>query len=153
MQQNVLSVLWYRCLDLAIYTDLIQFKRNSNFFFYTFRPTLFHALSRLFTRTLFCLRELSTQTPTTPLPLPTKNQILGFKKDRSRIKEIFPLPYVVFQLSSNNTKKLICLKSKTRHYCQSLVQTGSIPSKICNLFFNYTKILHWNFFLPWRHGL
>ena len=144
MQQNVLSVLRYRCLDLAIYTDLIQFKRNSNFFFYTFRPTLCHV----------CLRELSTQTPTNPLPLPTKNQILGFKKDRSRIKEMSFLFYMFFfQLSSNNTKKLICLKSKTRHYCQWLVQTGSIPSKICNLFFNYTKILHWNFFLPWRYGL
>ena len=45
---------------------------------------------------------------------------------------------------------IICLKSKTCHYCQSLVQTGSIPSKtgvhISNYFFNYTKILYRNFF-------
>ena len=32
------------------------------------------------------------------------------------------------QLSTNNTKKIICLKSKTYHYCQLLVKTGSIPS-------------------------
>ena len=59
--------------------------------------------------------------------------------------------------NNNNTKKAISLKSKTCHYCQSVVQTGSIPSKtgvhICNLYFSYTKILHWNFFLPWRHGI
>ena len=55
---------------------------------------------------------------------------------------MYPLSYVFFQLSTNNTKKIICLKSKASHYCQSLVQTGPIPSKICNIFFNYTKILH-----------
>ena len=51
-----------------------------------------------------------------------------------------------FQQSINHTKMIVCLKSKTCHYCQSLVQTGSIPPKIRNLFFSYTKILHCNFY-------
>ena len=37
--------------------------------------------------------------------------------------------FFFFQISTNNTKKVICLKSKTSHYCQSLLQTGSIPPK------------------------
>ena len=91
-----------------------------------------------------CVTLRATQTRA---PFPTKNEVLGFKKDSSRIKEIsFLFHMFFFQLSTNNTKKIICLKSRTCHECQSLVQTGFIPSKICNLVFNYTKILHWFFF-------
>ena len=102
-----------------------------------------------------CVTSPSAQTPT---PFSIKNEILGFKKDRSRSKEIsFFFHMIFFQLSTSNTKKIICLKSRTCHCCQSLVQTGSIPSMtgvptldyafhICNLFFNYRKILYWNFF-------
>ena len=79
-----------------------------------------HALSRLFTRPLLRYVTLSTNFPFIFL---IKNEILGFKKDRSRSKEIsFLFHMFFFQLSTNNKKKIICLKSKTCHYCQLLVQ-------------------------------
>ena len=60
-------------------------------------------------------------------PFEIKNEILRFKKYRSGGKEISFLFYMFFfHISTNNTKKIICLKSKTCHYCQSLIQTGSI---------------------------
>ena len=41
---------------------------------------------------------------------PIKNKILGFRKDWSRSKEIpFLFHMIFFQLSTNNTKKIICL--------------------------------------------
>ena len=54
--------------------------------------------------------------------------ILGIKKGgskRSRSKEIsFLFHMFFFQPSTNNTKKIICLKSKTCYNCQPLVRTG-----------------------------
>ena len=73
-----------------------------------------------------CVASRSAQTP--PPPFPSK-KIFDLKRIRVEAKKSFPLSGVFFQLNTNNRKKITCLKSKTCHYCQSLVQTGSIPSK------------------------
>ena len=107
---------------------MIQQLRHAKIVFFDPLTLHHHTLSRLFTRTFFCCVTLSTSTPPTSFPI--RNEILGFKEDRSRSKEISVLFHMFFfQLSTNNRKKKICLKSKTCHYCQSLVQIGSIPSK------------------------
>ena len=53
-----------------------------------------------------------------PLPFPIKNEILGFKKDRSRNREIYFLFHVFFfvELCTNNTKKIQikALESETK---------------------------------------
>ena len=51
-----------------------------------------------------CVLSRSAQTI---YPLPIENEISGFKKDRSRSKEIsFPFHMFFFQLSTNNTKRV-----------------------------------------------
>ena len=62
-----------------------------------------------------------------------KNKILGFRKDRSRSKEISFFQQV--------PTKNMCLKGKTCHYCQSLAQTGSIPSKTGVIFILFISTL------------
>ena len=82
--------------------------------------------------------HLARTTPPSTLPPPPSThththasqfyEILGIKKGgskRSRSKEIsFLFHMFFFQPSTNNTKKIICLKSKTCYNCQSLVRTS-----------------------------
>ena len=63
-----------------------------------------------------------------------KNKILGFRKDKSRSKEISFFQQVP-------TKNIMCLKGKTCHYCQSLAETGSIPSKARVIFILFISTL------------
>ena len=78
-------------------------------------------LCNIFSQEPSCVAPRSAQTLLPPFPI--KNEILGFKKDRSRSKAIsFLFIYIyIFQSSTNNTKKIICLNSKTCHYCQMKV--------------------------------
>ena len=85
-------------------------------------------MSRLFTRTL--LRYVTLTINTLP-PLPNKKmKFYDLKRIGVEVKKS-PSSFICFnfQLSTNSTKKKICLKIKTCHYCQSLVQTSSMPSK------------------------
>ena len=94
-----------------------------------------------------CVTSCSARTP--PISQ-QKTKFEDLKRIGVEVKKSLSSFNCFFQQSINHTKMIICLKSKTCHYCQSLVQTGSIPSKtgvhISNYFFNYTKILYWNFF-------
>ena len=118
-------------------------------FFTLLSPTTI-TFSRLFTRNLLHYVTLSTNIP---LPSQYKTKFLDLKRIGVEVKKsLSSFICFFFQLSTNNTKKVRCLKSKTCHYCHSLDQTGSIPSKAgvhtCNLFFKYRKILYWFFFYP-----
>ena len=69
----------------AIKIGVIQELRHAKIAFFDLSTPHHHALTRLFTRPLLPYVTLSTSTPP---PFPIKNEILGFKKDRSGSKEI-----------------------------------------------------------------
>ena len=79
--------------------------------------------SCLFTETPLRYVTLSTSTSS---PSQYKTKFYDLKRMGVEVKKSLS-SFICFFFS--NTKKIICLKSKIFHYSQSLVQTGSIPSK------------------------
>ena len=61
-----------------------------------------------------------------PVPFPTKTKFYDLKRTEVEAKKSFS-SFICFFFK--HKKDIICLKSKICHYSQSLVQTGSIPSK------------------------
>ena len=96
-------------------------------------PFLIH-LCPIITLCHVCSREPSCVTSRSAQRIssfPIKNEVLKMNLKRVGVeikKSLFPFIWFFFQLSTNNTKRIISLKSKTCHYCHPLVQTGSIPS-------------------------
>ena len=79
--------------------------------------------SRLFTETPLRYVTLSTSTPS---PSQQKTKFYDLKRTEVEAKKSFS-SFICFFFK--HKKDIICLKSKICHYSQSLVQTGSIPSK------------------------
>ena len=95
-----------------------------------------------------CVMSCSAQTPP---PFPNKKtKFWDLKRIGVEVKKSLSSFIYFFQLSTNNKKENMFKKQNMSLFCQSLVQTGSILSKtgvhICNPLFNFTKILHWNFY-------
>ena len=102
-------------------------------------PFLIH-LSPIITLCHVCSREPSCVTSgsaQTISSFPIKNEVSKMNLKRVGVeikKSLSPFIWFFFQLSTNNTKRIIYLKSKTCHYCHSLVETGSILSSTKFLF-------------------